>query len=179
MAKDRILPHIILGIVATCNRRVTGKEITDFVQRDLGEFWQVAHSQVYPELKRMTQDGWITCHAVPGNEKEKQYELTAKGREVLEQWLAIPNESTPHQKDIFSLKMYFIEDRSDPRVSELLTYQIQVIEKHLRHLEKRKEELFSETDGEHVPYGQYLILSRAIERNQSQLQWLQNTIQNL
>lgn len=57
MAKDRILPHIILGIVATCNRRVTGKEITDFVQRDLGEFWQVAHSQVYPELKRMTQDG--------------------------------------------------------------------------------------------------------------------------
>jgi DNA-binding PadR family transcriptional regulator len=127
MPKDRILPHIILGIVATCNRRVTGKEITDFVQRDLGEFWQVAHSQVYPELKRMTQDGWITCHAVPGNEKEKQYELTAKGREILEQWLAIPNESTPHQKDIFSLKMYFIEDRSDPRVSELLTYQIQVI----------------------------------------------------
>ena len=97
----------------------------------------------------------------------------------MEQWLAIPNESTPHQKDIFSLKMYFIEDRSDPRVSELLTYQIQVIEKHLRHLEKRKEKLFSETDGEHVPYGQYLILSRAIERNQSQLQWLQNTIQNL
>ncbi len=46
MAKDRILPHIILGIVATCNRRFTGKEITDFVQRDLGEFWQVAHSQV-------------------------------------------------------------------------------------------------------------------------------------
>ena len=40
--------------------------------------------------------------------------------------------------------MYFIEDRSDPRVSELLTYQIQVIEKHLRHLEKRKEELFRE-----------------------------------
>ena len=112
-------------------------------------------------------------------QKEKQYELTAKGREILEQWLAVPNESTPHQKDIFSLKMYFIEDRSDPRVSELLTYQIQVIEKHLRHLEKRKEELFSETDGEHVPYGQYLILSRAIERNQSQLQWLQNTIQNL
>lgn len=57
MPKDRILPHIILGIVATCNRRVTGTEITDFVQRNLGEFWQVAHSQVYPELKRMTQDG--------------------------------------------------------------------------------------------------------------------------
>ena len=107
MPKDRILPHIILGIVATCNRRVNGKEITDFVQRDLGEFWQVAHSQVYPELKRMTQDGWITCHAVPGNEKEKQYELTAKGREVLEQWLAVPNESTPHQKDIFSLNYDF------------------------------------------------------------------------
>lgn len=68
----------------TSDQRITGKQITDFVQRDLGEFWQVAHSQVYPELKRMTDEGWITCHTVPGNEKEKQYEMTDKGREVLE-----------------------------------------------------------------------------------------------
>ncbi|HEM6271994.1 TPA: PadR family transcriptional regulator [Streptococcus suis] len=179
MPKDRILPHIILGILETSDQRITGKRITDFVQRDLGEFWQVAHSQVYPELKRMTDEGWITCHAVPGNEKEKQYEMTDKGREVLEQWLSVPNETTPQQKDVFSLKMFFIEDRDDPRVPELLTYQIEVIEKHLKHLESRKMELFAQKDYELSHYGRYIIMTRAIERNRSQLQWLQETLQSL
>lgn len=75
--------------------------------------------------------------------------------------------------------MFFIEDRDDPRVPELLTYQIEVIEKHLKHLESRKMELYAQKDYELSHYGRYIIMTRAIERNRSQLQWLQETLQNL
>lgn len=179
MPKERILPHIILGILGMSDERVTGKQITDYVQRDLGEFWQVAHSQVYPELKRMVADEWITCHAVPGNDKERQYEMTAEGRKVLDQWLSIPNDITPLQKDIFSLKMFFIKDKNDPKVRELLTSQIALVEKHLKHMQQRKADIFSSQGSEERHYGHYLIVSRAIDRNQKQLKWLQDTIDSL
>ncbi|HEL2738361.1 TPA: PadR family transcriptional regulator [Streptococcus suis] len=179
MPKQRILPHIILGIMGASGQMVTGKQITDYVQRDLGEFWQVAHSQVYPELKRMTKEELITCHAVPGNEKEKQYAMTDTGRQILDDWLSIPNEETPQQKDLFSIKMFFIRDKKDPRIPGLLECQIDLVSKHLKHLENRKKELFSTKESIQNNYGHYLILTRAIERNRAQLNWLREIVASI
>ncbi|HFU4001500.1 TPA: PadR family transcriptional regulator [Streptococcus suis] len=179
MPKQRILPHIILGIMGASGQMVTGKQITDYVQRDLGEFWQVAHSQVYPELKRMTKEELITCHSVPGNEKEKQYAMTDTGRQILDDWLSVPNDETPQQKDLFSIKMFFIRDKNDPRIPGLLENQIELVTKHLKHLDSRKVELFSTKESIQDNYGHYLILTRAIERNRAQLKWLEDTLAGL
>lgn len=176
MPKQRILPHIILGIISSNDDRVTGKEITDYVQREIGEFWQVAHSQVYPELKRMVADKWLISHAVPGNDKEKQYSMTQKGQDILEEWLSLPNEETPLQKDIFSLKLFFIRNKSDKRIPVLLRGQIELLGKHLRHLESRKENLFASDESIESHYGHYLILNRAIARNRAQLSWLKDNL---
>lgn len=176
MPKQRILPHIILGIMVASDSDITGKQVTDYVQREISEFWQVAHSQVYPELKRMVADGWLTCYPVPGNDKEKRYSLTDAGRAELEDWLAIPHRETPLQKDIFSLKMFFIQSKQDDRIPILLEGQIELLKKHLRHLESRKEELFPSKEKVQANYGHYLILNRAIVRNRAQLNWLEETL---
>lgn len=176
MPRQRILPHIIMGVIAACDTRVTGKQITDYVYREIGEFWQVAHSQVYPELKRMVQEGTLECYAVPDNDKEKHYALTAKGHQTLEEWLAVPNDETPQQKDIFSLKMFFIRTMDDARIVDLLEGQIILLNKHLSHLLERKESLFDE---EFIAqnYGHYLVLERAIARNKAQLDWLETMLE--
>lgn len=176
MPRQRILPHIIMGVISACDTRVTGKQITDYVYREIGEFWQVAHSQVYPELKRMVKEGTLECHPVPDNDKEKHYTLTTQGREKLEEWLAVPNEETPQQKDIFSLKMFFIRTMDDERITGLLEGQIILLEKHLAHLLDRKECLFSSEDMITENYGHYLVLERAIARNEAQLEWLKRTL---
>lgn len=175
MPKQRILPHIILGVIDANECRVSGKQITDFVCREIGEFWQVAHSQVYPELKRMVQEGLVEVHAVPDNDKEKHYTMTDLGRAKLEEWLDQPNEETPQQKDIFSLKMFFIRTMDDERIAGHLEGQIDLLEKHLKHLVNRKESLFTE---EYIAnnYGHYLVLERAIARNTAQLEWLRATL---
>lgn len=176
MSRQRILPHIILGVIAACDSRVTGKQITDYVYREIGEFWQVAHSQVYPELKRMVREGTLEYHAVPDNDKEKHYSLTTKGRQTLEEWLAVPTEETPQQKDIFSLKMFFIRNMDDERIVGLLEGQITLLEKHLSHLTERKESLFVDENFIAENYGHYLVLERAIARNQAQIDWLKMTL---
>ncbi|CYV27793.1 PadR family transcriptional regulator [Streptococcus suis] len=63
MPKQRILPHIILGIMGASGQMVTGKQITDYVQRDLGEFWQVAHSPSLSRIKTYDQGriDYLSC----------------------------------------------------------------------------------------------------------------------
>ena len=175
MSKQRTLPYIILGVLSTCQSRLSGKQITDYVCCEIGEFWQVAHSQVYPELKRMVQEGLLDLHAVEGNDKERHYSMTSQGQAFLEDWLSIPNEETPQQKDIFSLKMFFIRSMDDDRIVGHLEGQIVLLEKHLQHLLNRKETLFDEAYIANN-YGHYLVLERAIARNTGQLKWLRETL---
>ena len=175
MSKQRTLPYIILGVLSTCQSRLSGKQITDYVCREIGEFWQVAHSQVYPELKRMVQEGLLEVHAVPDNDKEKHYSMTEQGQSLLDEWLTVPNEEIPQQKDIFSLKMFFISKMDDERIVGHLEGQIVLLEKHLQHLLNRKETLFDETYIANN-YGHYLVLERAIARNKGQLKWLKTTL---
>ena len=65
MPKKRILPFINLGII---NNRAS-------------------HSQIYPELKRMVNDGWIAASTSQENAKERYYQITSEGQEVLNHWL--------------------------------------------------------------------------------------------
>lgn len=177
MPKQRMLPHIILGVMSTGDEFVLGKHIVEYFQAEVGEFWQAAHSQIYPELKRMTKDGWITVHAVPGNIKEKQYRLTDLGREKLDEWLDEPNRDTPQHRDTFSLKMFFIKKMDDERIPGMLEEQIEVLSRNLNHLEERKEELFTNPDYISTHYGHYLILKRAISRNRAQINWLEENLE--
>lgn len=179
MPRERILPHIILGIMSSNGGEMLGKDIITFFNREIGEFWQVAHSQVYPELKRMATEGYLTCHGLPDNDKEKMYRLTAHGQEMLDEWLAIPNQETPKQRDIFSLKMFFIQKMDDQRIPDLLQGQIDILESHLAHMEGRKATLFADQAAIENNYGHYLILRRAIARNKSQLEWLREILEEV
>ncbi|WP_443031011.1 PadR family transcriptional regulator [Streptococcus sp. X13SY08] len=172
-----MLPHIILGVMSTGDEFVLGKHIVEYFQAEVGEFWQAAHSQIYPELKRMTKDGWITVHPVPGNIKEKQYSLTDLGREKLSEWMEEPNRDTPQHRDIFSLKMFFIKKMDDERIPGMIEEQIEVLNKHLKRLEIRKDTLFSDPEFISNNYGHYLILKRAIARNRAQIAWLEENLE--
>ena len=108
MPKKRILPFIILGII---NNRphITGREITAEFETEIGDFWRASHSQIYPELKRMVNDGWIAASTSQENAKERYYQITSEGQEVLNHWLDQLVTDLPIHEDLFSLKLFFIK----------------------------------------------------------------------
>ena len=69
MPKKRTLPYIILGLLAQ-NKEMNGRQITNQFQNEIGEFWKAAHSQIYPELKKMTAEGLIVKSTKADNDKE-------------------------------------------------------------------------------------------------------------
>jgi DNA-binding PadR family transcriptional regulator len=55
-------------------------------------FWTAAPSHYYAEPKRLEKLGYLSAHKEPGKTRERTvYELTAKGRKAVREWLAEPS----------------------------------------------------------------------------------------
>lgn len=68
------LRYAILGLL---NRKsMTGYDLSKEFQTSLAEFWHAKHSQIYPELKSLAEDGLITFQTeITGTVLEKKYIL--------------------------------------------------------------------------------------------------------
>lgn len=178
MPKRRILPFIILGIVSN-HPKITGREITAEFSTEIGDFWKASHSQIYPELRRMVTDQWLTATTSSQNAKEKYYLITTTGQGVLDEWLGQAVDELPIHQDLFSLKLFFINDLADPRIHQLIDKQTALLHQSLSHLQKRQRKIFPDDNAVARHYGHYLILARAISRTAGQLAWLKTVTDNL
>ena len=80
--------RVILGMIAF--GRQTGYDIKQFVDKSTRHFWAASYGQIYPELRRLEEQGLITGKSEPtGGRARTVYELTGAGR------AALPNGSSP------------------------------------------------------------------------------------
>lgn len=78
------LRHIILGLLA--RKPSTGYDLTQMFDLSLRTAWHAGHSQIYPELKRLSSDGLVEV-IERGARGSKTYGLTDEGRAELRRWL--------------------------------------------------------------------------------------------
>ena len=67
----------------------SGYDIKKAFNRSLRNFWNAELSQIYPQLKKMENDGLLTSRLVasPNGPARRLYRRTAKGRRQLTAWL--------------------------------------------------------------------------------------------
>ena len=161
MAQKNKLQFIILGLLN--QQPLTGYDLTKSFDDEIGEFWQAQHSQIYPQLKRLEEQGYVTHEITVSGEKleKKLYHVTTTGRDLLHEWISIGTPDLTATKDEFILKLYFIQTNQDPR---------------LRH---RLESVFPKPATAKQHYGHYLILQHAIGRETYYVDWLKQTLQAL
>ena len=177
MAQKNLLPMILLGLLE--KEPMTGYDLKKIFDTEVGEFWSVKHSQIYLELKRLlaleeieSQTGFF------GNKIEKTYyKITEKGTDRLEAWLGSYEDFLSVNKDEFVLKLYFIRDRQDPRLQELILDQYRMRKEKLKHLQGRKELVFPTEKERQEHYGHALILEHAIRRETEYVKWLEEIIE--
>src|SRR5687768_17459811 len=60
--------------------------------RSIGYFWHASHQQIYRELGRMSEKGWIAASDDAGGPKnrKKVYSVLPAGREELRRWVLEP-----------------------------------------------------------------------------------------
>lgn len=178
----RTLKYAILGLI---NRKsLTGYDISKEFNNGLIEFWYAKHSQIYPELKKLTTEGLISFKTIIQGEKleKKLYTITTAGKNCLKRWLSEDDPLGPTPKDIFRLKAYFCDAISN---DTLLTQFQNALIKHsekLKHLENSMKELLKKKDVSKAfspEFGDYIVLNGAIMRENTYIDWLSDCIEKI
>lgn len=176
----RTLKYAILGLV---NRNpITGYDITKEFNKELANFWYAKHSQIYPELKKLFDEGLINFEVIIAGEslEKKLYTITEKGQESLRKWLLQVEDLDPTPKDKFKLRMYFSEILSKQEI--ILQFRDQLIKrnKKLQFLNDVMSEYDSTIPDVSSPeFGDYMVLEGAILREESYIEWLNRCLNRL
>ena len=175
----RILKYVILGLLEQGEK--SGYDIKNCFNEEIGEFWSAKHSQIYPELRKLTEEGLITYrNTIIGEKLEKKiYSITDKGRKDLNNWLEKTTELPNAEKDEFILKLFFLKKSDKDILVNMFKSQIHLREEKLLFLKNRRDVLTQDPDFKEEQYGHYLILKRAINREKNYISWLKDELDNL
>lgn len=168
---DMALAHAILAFLAVgpCSGYGLAKEFDGSV----GCFWEATHQQIYRELAKLENRGWVSFETIPQENRldKKLYHLTELGQKQLTEWIAQPTELAPTREDLL-VKTF---------VAYLVPPQIIVKELERRrqtHLKKLsiyqdKEQQYKKNPQELSPEAKlrYLLLRRGIRYEADWVGW--------
>jgi PadR family transcriptional regulator, regulatory protein AphA len=98
------LRHAVLGLLA--QEPMSGYDLTKRFDRSLANVWSAAHSQIYPELARLKDEGLIRQVGM-GPRGRKTYEITADGLSELRRWM-VDTEPDRSPRDEAYLRVFFL-----------------------------------------------------------------------
>ncbi len=79
------LPHALL--TALIEQSSSGSELARRFDRSIGFFWSATHQQIYRELGRLEEAGWVSSTLAEGGRGGKKvYKVLPAGRRELKRW---------------------------------------------------------------------------------------------
>jgi DNA-binding PadR family transcriptional regulator len=165
-------PHAIL--ISLLEQPSSGYDLARRFDRSMGYFWRATHQQIYRELGRMQQQGWIAVvnegASDPVVPRKKVYQVLPAGRAEVERWVRdVPT-------DVEGRNVFLIKLRAEAVIGPLgLTEELK------RLIELHRERLQTYLDIERRDFGsgtlsqaqqvQYAILKAGILSERAWLGW--------
>jgi DNA-binding PadR family transcriptional regulator len=163
--------RVILGMIAF--GRTTGYDIKQFVDRTTRHFWAASYGQIYPELKRLEDQGLVQGRPEPsGGRARTVYRLTKAGEQALDDWLGSDEEPLYELRDEGMLKLFFSDSLPERRIENISAMRVRQEGKlaALRALEPHAKE---------GPSGAYLTLQLGIGMTEWFINWCAETERRL
>jgi DNA-binding PadR family transcriptional regulator len=184
----------VLGLLAYWGP-LSGYDLKRLFDHLLSTMWGAAHSQIYHELRRMKDLGWVEMERQEQESRpdRKVYSITEAGREALEEWQKEPA-GVLQMRDELLMKVFFGAFAASP--ADLITNIKKSLEEHemrlagyrqngqflsvrsMRPREGQRANPYISTDEDENPFFP-LILRFAIDFEKMYLQWLRQTLSTL
>jgi PadR family transcriptional regulator, regulatory protein AphA len=165
------LGYALLGMLA--RKPCSGYELKQLLE----VFWQAKHSQIYPLLTKLEQEGFLTYVQVAqtGKPDKKIYSLTEKGLKLLQQWVP-ESPAEPVMRDEFLTKAYSIWLTDAGTAKRLFQERIAAYEEKVssREAEIKKMEQEHGKDIENSTsrhFGRYILFQRALRQYKEEVEW--------
>ncbi|MFL5920218.1 MAG: PadR family transcriptional regulator [Gaiellaceae bacterium] len=105
--KPTAVTPVVLGLLALKPR--SGYDIKAVVDRSTRFFWAASYGQIYPELRRLEDEGLVEGEDRPnGGRSRRVYSLTPAGRDALVEWL-FGDTVTIELRDESLLRLFFAD----------------------------------------------------------------------
>ena len=98
--------YAVLGFLSRCP--MSGYDLKKAVEQSVGNFWKESYGQLYPILKRLSEQGLVEKVDGAGGGKRARhvYSVTSDGRQALRRWLEEPTEPQQLRNELL-LKLFF------------------------------------------------------------------------
>lgn len=168
------IQHALL--TSLLEKPTTGYGLANRFDQSMGYFWQASHQQIYRELGRMADAGWLLVEDNPAgtSRRKKTYHVLEAGRQELVRWAAEPgNPSNADQALLIKLRAEAMLGPlgADRELQRLIAYHQQRLQLY-REIEQRD---FSVTSS-HTQKLQHAVLRRGIMAEENWLQWAEETL---
>jgi DNA-binding PadR family transcriptional regulator len=171
MRRTAVTP-VVLGLLSLGPR--SGYDIKRVVDRSTRFFWAASYGQIYPELRRLEEDGLIKGEDAPkGARGRRLYTLTEVGRKALEEWLLGP-ETTIEYRDESLLRLFFGDALPREQALQLLEARKRGHEQYLETLHA-----IDALPGGKDPDFVDLVLRWGIDFNEWGARWCQKQLNRL
>lgn len=182
----------VLGLLAFWGP-LSGYDLKRLFDHILSPMWGAAHSQIYHELRRMRELGWVTMEREEQETRpdRKVYHITQAGQEALTTWQGQPP-AVLQLRDELLLKLLFgsfasVDDLRKNVQAGIVLHEQRLLQyrQNLQHLPIRGMPFQPSgrpnpyaTNGEADPY--FDLISRfAIDFEKMYLNWLRETLEYL
>ncbi|MDC8756762.1 PadR family transcriptional regulator [Janthinobacterium fluminis] len=171
------LPHAL--ITALMERPCSGLELARRFDLSIGHFWHATHQQIYRELGRLEEQGWVaSLPPETGRGRKKVYRALPAGREELTRWVGESRDPKP-MRDELMLRLR----------AEVLVGPTAVMDEIQRHLEVHRARLalYREIEARDFPPGdasrerqiQHLVLDAGLMLEALWVEWSEKALKVL
>src|SRR3954451_20310652 len=172
---------VILGMLAARPR--SGYELKQLVDTSARFFWAASYGQIYPELKRLEDAGFLTgADASQGNRQRTVFKLTAQGRRAAKEWIESPPQVF-ELRDEGLLELFFAGSIEPARAAEIARERAASAAATAAELRALQDELDREHEAEGAEYspdaGSLTVLRYGIEMNEWIAEWFERAATEL
>ena len=177
------LGYVLLSLLA--REPMSGYDLTTQLKKRFAPFWPISHTQIYPALRELEEQGLSRYHLVEQHAMrpdKKVYEITEEGLAALRQWVESP---TPLviARDEFFLKAYSLWLADPQRMKVVFREQIQLHEErlafHEQTLQAKRSTKGTLKDGTDFLDLSELLFQYAIGYEQNYLAWCHSALHYL
>jgi DNA-binding PadR family transcriptional regulator len=171
---------VILGLLSREN--LSGYDIKLEVDESTRFFWAASYGQIYPELKRLEEEGLVEGADTPqGGRARRVYRITDAGRRSLASWI-MDTGSTVELRHEGLLKLFFADALDSPEDRVAVLEEIaSVHRRQVKELEMIECEVVldeGEVDPGHEPGKPEFVLRFGLDFHRWVVSWCEREIEN-
>jgi DNA-binding PadR family transcriptional regulator len=173
------LSHAIM--TALLEDELSGYELAKDFDVSLGLFWHASHQQIYQELHKLADKGWLRRETVgqTGKPDKIVYALTAAGHRALEAWVLGGSRVREGKDDLF-VKLYNLSEKTASHLAAEVEQRREQMMQRLYLYEKIRRRHYAQPEQLSVRRrGVYLALLGGIRHGEQFLAWCDEVLEML